>query len=89
MSTKNTFNPDYVVHPGEILKETLKARSMSKQKLSKKCGISIKTINQIINKKNLINLKLALKLEKTLKVSSKVWINLSKNYLVIKKNKKK
>ena len=46
-----TFKPDYSVHPGEILGETLKARSISQSELASRCGISEKHVSQIINGK--------------------------------------
>jgi len=36
------YQPDYAVHPGEILEETLEARGMKKRDLAEKCGLNVK-----------------------------------------------
>jgi len=38
-AVKQTFNPDYVVHPGAILEETLEARGLTKKDTASRCGI--------------------------------------------------
>lgn len=39
---ENRFNPDYAVHPGAILEETLEARGLTKKDMASRCGISAK-----------------------------------------------
>ena len=50
-SESDRFRPDYAVHPGEILEETLSARKIKKTELAKRCQLSAKTISQIISGK--------------------------------------
>jgi transcriptional regulator with XRE-family HTH domain len=51
MSISNQYNPDYSVHPGAILEETLEARGLSKKDIADRCGISPKHLNQILHEK--------------------------------------
>jgi plasmid maintenance system antidote protein VapI len=53
---KTKFKPNYVVHPGELLKSDLKTLKMTKRKLSKKTGIPISTIKAIIRGEKDINM---------------------------------
>jgi len=45
------FNPDYAIHPGAILEETLEARGLTKRDTASRCGISAKHLNQILHGK--------------------------------------
>jgi len=74
------FNPDYAVHPGEILEETLQARGMRKSDLAKRCQLTQKTISLIINGKAPITPETAIQLERVLGVAADVWNNLDANY---------
>ena len=46
-----TWQPDWVVAPGEILQEALDDRGMSQSDLARRMGRPIKTINEIVNGK--------------------------------------
>ena len=48
---KKTYSPDYAVHPGEYLEEVLESRGIPKKEFAERCGISAKTISQIVNGK--------------------------------------
>lgn len=76
----NQYNPDYVIHPGEILEETLEARRIKKSTFAEKCGISKKTVSQIIHGKSAITPEMAIKFERTLGNSASLWINLNTDY---------
>ncbi len=76
----NMFNPDYAIHSGEILEETLEARGIKKNELAKRCGLAPKTINQIINGKASISPSIAIKLERAIGVSASLWTNLATDY---------
>ncbi len=79
-STLNKFAPDYAVHPGEILEETLEARGMKKLDFAQRCGLSDKTVSQIINGKAHVTPDTAIQFERVLGVSAAVWNNLQSNY---------
>ena len=72
MITKRTtdYEPDYSIHPGEILNETLQARGIRKTDFAERCGISLKTISQIVNCKAPVTPETALQFERVLDVSA-------------------
>ncbi len=74
------FSPDYAVHPGEILEETLEARAIKKTAFAKSCGLSEKTISQIINGKAPVTPETAIQFERVLDVPASVWNNLESFY---------
>lgn len=80
MVTKNTYNPDYAVHPGEYLKEVLDSRGMLQKELAEKCKMSYKAISQIINKKNGIKEDTAIKFERVLGIPAYIWLAFDKDY---------
>ena len=75
-----TFKPDYSVHPGEILGETLKARSILQSELASRCGISEKHVSQIINGKASVTSEIALLFERALGIRASLWINLESSH---------
>jgi addiction module HigA family antidote len=75
-----TFKPDYSVHPGEILGETLKARSISQSELASRCGISEKHVSQIITGKASVTSETALLFERALGIRASLWINLESSH---------
>ncbi len=75
-----TFNPDYTVHPGEILGETLQARLISQSEFASRCGLSEKHVSQIINGKASITSETALTFERVLAVRASLWMNLDSNH---------
>jgi len=40
MSTTNAYAPDFIVPPGEILEETLEARTIAKGDFARRTGLS-------------------------------------------------
>ena len=74
------FEPDYAVHPGEILEETLEARGMKKTSFAERCGLSAKTVSQIISGKAPVTPETAIQFERVLGVSAAVWNNLNAFY---------
>ncbi|WDN88006.1 hypothetical protein BuS5_00974 [Desulfosarcina sp. BuS5] len=76
----NAYQPDYTIHPGEILEETLEARGIKKTALAERCGITLKTVSQIINGKASISPSIAIRLERAIGVSASLWSNLNTDY---------
>lgn len=74
------FVPGYAVPPGATLKETLKTLNISRKELADKTGLTLKTINKIINGTEEITKTHSLLLERETKVPAHMWINLEKNY---------
>ena len=83
-ATRHRYQPDYAIHPGEILEETLKARNMKKRDLAERCGLSVKTVSQIMSGRASVTPETALQLEKVLGVSANIWSNLDTNYRLFK-----
>jgi len=79
-STANQFDPDYAIHAGEILQETLEARGIKQSAFARRCGLSTKTISQIIHGKEPVTPETAIKFERVLGVSAAVWNNLEAMY---------
>jgi len=79
-SIQNQFSPDYSVHPGEILEETLQARGLTKREVAARCGMTAKHLNQIIHGKSAVLPEVAISFERVLGVSANVWTNLQCNY---------
>ncbi|MBL1148452.1 MAG: HigA family addiction module antidote protein [Pseudomonadota bacterium] len=81
MSTSTeTFMPDYIITPGEILEETLEARGIKKKEFAERCGRTAKMISEIIAGKAAITPETALQFEKVLGVSARLWSNLEARY---------
>lgn len=76
----DTFRPDYIVTPGEILEETLDARGIKKKEFSDRCGKTAKTISEIIAGKAPITPETALQFERVLGISARLWSNLESRY---------
>lgn len=76
----NQFDPNYVIHPGEILEETLEARGIKKAEFAKRCGLSAKTISQIINGKAPVSPEIAIQFKRVLGISAAIWNNLEAFY---------
>lgn len=79
-TTKTNFTPDYAVHPGETLEGTLESSSMTQAELSRRTGLSRKTINGIINGREPITPDTAIQLEKVFRVPVRFWLNLQRNF---------
>jgi HTH-type transcriptional regulator/antitoxin HigA len=75
-----SWQPEWVVMPGELLLETLDDRGMSQSDLARRMGRPVKTINEIVNGKAAITPDTAIQLELTLGISAGFWNNLEAAY---------
>jgi addiction module HigA family antidote len=75
-----TFNPDYVVSPGQVLAEMLDAREMSHAEFARSCGRSPKLISEIISGKAPVEPETAMQFERVLGMDATVWLNLEAQY---------
>jgi HTH-type transcriptional regulator/antitoxin HigA len=66
--------------PGDTLKETLDALRMTQSDLSRRTGLTPKTISGIINGKEPLSQQTALQLETVLGVPASLWNNLERQY---------
>ncbi len=74
------YHPDTVSPPGDTLQEILDDRGISQTHLSKRVGLSRKTINQIIKGKAPLTPETALALERVLGVRASFWSNRENRY---------
>ena len=74
------YQPDYAVHPGEILGEHLKALQMSQAELARRCNRSSKLISEILSGKAPIEPATAVHLEKALGLDARIWLGIEADY---------
>lgn len=68
-------------HAGEILEEEfLKPLGLSQSRLAKEIGVSVRAINEIVNKKRGITPEMAIKLAKRFGTTPEFWLGLQMNY---------
>ena len=74
------YQPDYLVTPGDVIQDYLVSLSMTQTDLAKRLGMTVKTINEIINGKSPITYETSIKLERVLGRPSHFWNNLESQY---------
>jgi addiction module HigA family antidote len=76
----NEFEPDYAVHPGQILEETLEAQGLSKKEFSERAGLTPKTVSFIISGQAPVVSDNAIVFERILGISAHIWSNIDAEY---------
>lgn len=72
---------DFIVAPGEIIKEYLDARGLTQKEVSKRTGVSERHLSQLLNGKTRLTEDMALKLEKVMPdVPASFWLNYEVKY---------
>ena len=79
MSKKN-MTPFVSTHPGEMIKDELKARKMPQKQLAEQTGIKASVLSETITGKRSVSLSVAVALEKALDIPADVWMNLQTQY---------
>jgi len=79
-TTLNTYAPDYLVHPGEVLDDYLDAYGMTPHELADRTGLTAEIIHNIIEGKAPITNEIALKLECPLGRPAHFWSNLEQQF---------
>ncbi len=74
------FKPDYAVPPGMTLLEAAESLNMSRTEIADKTGLSLETINQIIEGKRPITFDIAERLESVVNMPAAFWNNLETQY---------
>jgi len=80
--TQHTYDPDYIVAPGETLQETIDALGLTQRELAQRMGRPVKTINEIIKGVASITPDTSLQLEMVTGVPAVFWNNSEANYRV-------
>ncbi|MCK5023790.1 MAG: HigA family addiction module antidote protein [Candidatus Aenigmarchaeota archaeon] len=78
--SKNTFQLNIAIHPGESLEELLETINMSQIELAERTGLTNKTINEIVQGKNSITSETAIKLASVFGMSAEYWNNKERRY---------
>jgi HTH-type transcriptional regulator / antitoxin HigA len=74
------WQPNWAVHPGEVLAEALEERAMSQAELARRMDRPLKTINEIVKGKSAITHDTAIQLELVLGITARLWNNLQRDY---------
>jgi HTH-type transcriptional regulator / antitoxin HigA len=78
------YQPDVAIPPGETIREMLNAASMPQAELAQRMGRPANKLNEIVKGKRQITADTALELELALGLPASFWLNLEKNYQLIK-----
>ncbi len=79
-TARNTYQPDHLVTPGDVIQDHLDSLGMKQIELADRLGMTVKTINEIINGKSPITHETSIKLERVLGRPSHYWNNLESQY---------
>ena len=80
MEKMNGLSLDYIIHPGETVKEVLEEREMNQEELAIRTGFSPKHISEVVNGKKGISPSFAKSLEYVFGMPASFWINLQGIY---------
>lgn len=80
MNAINTYKPQTMTHPSEILIERLEELGLSLEEFASISHISSSELNSFIEDKSSLDEIIALKLENALKIPATFWLNLQNKY---------
>lgn len=76
----NGLSLDFIIHPGETIKEVLEERQMKQEELAIRTGFSSKHVSEVVNGKKGISPSFAKSLEYVFGMPASFWINLQGIY---------
>lgn len=76
----NGLSLDFIIHPGETIKEVLEEKQMNQEELAIRTGFSPKHVSEVVNGKKGISPSFAKSLEYVLGIPASFWINLQGIY---------
>ncbi|HBR35087.1 MAG TPA: addiction module antidote protein, HigA family [Firmicutes bacterium] len=76
----NGLSREFIIHPGETLKEILEDQNMTQRELAMRADVTEKHISNVVNCQKPISVTFAKKLEYALGIDASFWINLQANY---------
>ena len=76
----NGLSLDFIIHPGETIKEVLEEKQMSQEELAIRTGFSPKHVSEVVNGKKGISPSFAKSLEYVFGMPASFWINLQGIY---------
>ena len=77
---KKDRHPYIVTHPGELIRDEIKARGITQKRLSELSGISPSILSETIKGRRSISLNMAFGLEKSLEIPAEMWLNFQSQY---------
>ena len=77
---KSDITPFIATHPGELIKDELRERNMSRKQLSEMSGVSASVLSDTINGKRGISLSVALAIEKALDIPAEMLMTMQGQY---------
>jgi len=80
MKKRISYQPDYIVTPGETITETITFLQMTLTNFAEHMSITEQSLIEIINSTQIISNEIAVKLEKTTGTPANFWISLDRNY---------
>ncbi len=76
----NGLSREFIIHPGETLKEILEDRGMSQRELAVRTDVTEPHVSSVVNCQKAISVSYAKKLEYALGIDASFWVNLQANY---------
>ena len=76
----NGLSREFIIHPGESLKEVIEDRGISQRELALRTGVTETHISNVVNCQKDISVTFAKKLEYALGIDASFWINLQANF---------
>ena len=80
MEKMNGLSLDFIIHPGETIKEVLEEKQMNQEELAIRTGFSPKHVSEVVNGKKGISPSFAKSLEYVFGIPASFWINLQGIY---------
>lgn len=77
---QHVFTPDYALHPGALLGESIDSMGISARELARRCGRSPKLIVEILSGKASLETETALQLELVTDINAAIWLSLEAAY---------
>lgn len=76
----NNLESGYAIHPGEMIKDEIEYRGISRKALALEIGLSTSVLDEVLDGKRSITTEYALLLEAALGIESDMWIKLQADY---------
>jgi HTH-type transcriptional regulator/antitoxin HigA len=76
----DSLSPDFIIHPGETIKEALTDSETTQKELAIRADVSEKFVSQVISGKKDISKNFAKKLGAVFGTGTSFWINLQANF---------
>ncbi|MEX0715870.1 MAG: HigA family addiction module antitoxin [Planctomycetaceae bacterium] len=77
---QDSFEPDYITEPGEILQETIENLRITRSELAARIGCGVTHVDRLIEGETRLSQEVSLQLEKATRVPARFWMNLETQY---------